>query len=343
MTLTQIAELTGGRLAGDGNRVITRIRPIHEAGPGDLAFVANEKALKTAQSCGAEALILLDGFELEERDLIFHDNPFAAITKVIAVLYPEVKLEPGVHAMAVVHPTAELAEGVAVAAFATIGARAQIGAGTIIDVGAVIGEGVVIGERGRIHPRAVLYPRVSLGRDCEIHSGAVIGADGFGFTKIDGQHVKVPQVGGVEFGDDVEIGANSCVDAGTLAPTRIGDNTKVDDLVMIGHNNQIGRRVMLCGQVGLAGSNTIEDDVILAGQSGASGHLHIGKGAIAAAKTGILRDVKAGEKVGGSPPMPLELWRRVWKASQRLPDMRREMKAMLRRIDDLERLVDSEA
>jgi len=343
LTLTQIAELTGGRLVGDGDRVVRRVRPIHEAGPGDLSFVANEKALAQAKTSQAEALIVGDGLDAPGHQIVFHDNPLAAITQVIAVLYPQPAVEPGVHTLASVHPSATLGEGVSVAAFATIGARAQVGAGSRIGEGAVIGEGVVIGEATLVHPRAVLYPRVTIGRDCEIHSGAVIGADGFGFTQVDGRHVKVPQIGGVEIGDDVEVGANSCIDAGTLAPTRIGDNTKIDDLVMVGHNNQIGRHVMLCGQVGVAGSSTIEDDVVLAGQSGVADHLHVGKGAISAAKTGILRDVKAGHRIAGSPPMPLELWRRVWKASHRLPGMRREMKAMLRRIDDLERLVDSEA
>ena len=200
-----------------------------------------------------------------------------------------------------------------------------------------------LGDGAFVHPRAVIYPRVVAGANCEIHAGAVIGADGFGFTQVEGRHVKVPQVGGVEIGDDVEIGANSCVDAGTLAPTRIGANTKIDDLVMIGHNNQIGERVLLCGQAGLAGSNVVGDDVVITGQSGVSGHLTIGKGAVVAAKTGVMRDVGAGEKTAGAPNMPLHVWRRVWKASQRLPEMRREMKAMLRRVDDIERWIDSEA
>jgi UDP-3-O-[3-hydroxymyristoyl] glucosamine N-acyltransferase len=343
LTLEQIAELTGGRLAGDGDRVVTRVRPVHEAGPGDLSFVANDKALEAAATSGAEALIVTEGLEIDGHQLIFHENPFVAVSKVIAVLYPEPIVEPGVHPMSSVHRSVELGEGVSVAAYATIGAGARIGNGSRIGAGAVIGEGVVLGENALIHPRVVLYPRVSIGRNCEIHAGAVVGADGFGFTQIDGRHVKVPQVGGVEIGDDVEIGANSCIDAGTLAPTRIGNNTKIDDLVMVGHNNQIGQRVLLCGQAGLAGSNTLEDDVVITGQSGVSGHLHIGKGAVAAAKTGVMRDVKPGEKVAGSPHMPLEVWRRVWKASQRLPGMRREMKAMLRRVDDLERWIDSEA
>jgi UDP-3-O-[3-hydroxymyristoyl] glucosamine N-acyltransferase len=144
-------------------------------------------------------------------------------------------------------------------------------------------------------------------------------------------------------GDDVEIGANSCVDGGTFTPTRIGDNTKVDDLVMVGHNNQIGRSVLLCGQVGLASGSDIGDDVWLSGQTGVAGHLKMGRASFAAAKSAIVRDVEPGERVAGVPHMPVELWRRVWKASQRLPEMRREMKALLRRVDEMERLLDSEA
>jgi UDP-3-O-[3-hydroxymyristoyl] glucosamine N-acyltransferase len=343
ITLAQIAQLTGGRLSGDGDRMIERARPLEEAGATDVSFVANEKALARLTGCDAGALIVQDGLELSGRDIVFHENPHAAMSLVLEELYPDVAPAPGAHERAVVDPSAQLGEGVSVAPFAVVEADVVLSAGVRIGTGAHIGRGVVIGEGTIVHPRAVLYPRVKVGKGCVVHSGAVLGADGFGFVTTDGRHVKVPQVGGVEVGDDVEIGANSCIDAGTLGPTRIGDNTKVDDLVMIGHNNQIGRSVLLCGQVGLAGSNTIEDHVVLTGQTGVSGHLHVGKGAMAAAKCAITRDVEPGEKVAGVPHMPLGLWRRVWKASQRLPEMRREMKALLRRVDDLERLVDSEA
>ncbi len=343
ITLARIAELTGGRLAGDGARVLDRARPLEEAGPGDLSFVASEKVLPRLPGCAAGALIVLNGLEITGRDVVYHENPHAAMAQVVEVLYPEVAPEPGVHDLAVVHPDARLGEGVSVAPFAVVEADAVLGDGVHIGAGAVVSRGVRVGAGTIIHPRVVLYPRVTLGKGCLVYAGAVIGAEGFGFALVGEQHVKVPQVGGVEIGDDVEIGANSCIDAGTLAPTRLGDNTKVDDLVMIGHNNQIGRSVLLCGQVGLAGSNTIEDFVILTGQTGVSGHLRVGKGAMAAAKSAIMRDVAPGEKVAGVPHMPLDLWRRVWKASQRLPEMRREMKALLRRVDDLERLMDSEA
>lgn len=343
ISLAEIAELIGGRLAGDGDRVLHRVSSLEDAGPEDLGFVANANALTRLAASRAGAVIALEGLDVGDRDAVFHPEPRAATGNVVAALYPEPVPPPGVHDLAVVDPSARLGDGVSVAAFAVVEADAVLGEGVRIGAGAHVSRGVVIGDRTLVHPRAVLYARVTIGKDCIVHSGAVVGADGFGFSTKDGHHTKVPHVGGVVIGDDVEIGANSCIDSGTLSPTRIGDNTKVDDLVMVGHNNRIGRSVLLCGQVGLAGSNDIEDNVVLTGQTGVSGHLRVGKGAMAAAKSAIMRDVEAGEKVAGVPHMPLDLWRRVWKASQRLPEMRREMKALLRRVDELERLMDTEA
>jgi len=342
LTLARIAELTGGRLAGDGARTIDRVRPLGEAQPTDLSFVANAKAVAGLAESRAGALIVLEGLRVSGRDIVFHPQPQTAMSQVARELYPDVAPPVGVHDLAVVDPTARLGAGVRVAPFAVIEADAVLGDGVSIGAGVHVARGVTIGAGTVVHARVVLYPRVSIGKQCLIHAGAVLGADGFGFVTTDGHHEKIPQVGGVEIADDVEIGANSCIDAGTLAPTRVGENTKIDDLVMIGHNNQIGRSVLLCGQVGLAGSNEIGDNVILTGQTGVSGHLRVGKGAMAAAKCAITRNVGPGEKVAGVPHMPLGLWRRVWKASQRLPEMRREMKALLRRVDDLERLVDTE-
>lgn len=343
ITLAEIAKLTGGRLSGDGDRVIHRVRPLEEAQDSDLSFVADKKALARLGGCAAGALIVRNGLEAPGRDVVYHANPRAAMSQVAVALHPDVAPPPGAHPAAFVDPSATLGEGASVGPHAAIEAHAVLGANVRVGAGAYVGHGVVVGDGTVIHPRAVLYARVTVGKGCLIHSGAVIGADGFGFVTVEGRHEKVPQVGGVEIGDDVEVGANSCIDAGTFGPTRIGDNTKIDDLVMVGHNNQIGRSVLLCGQVGLAGSNVIEDQVVLTGQTGVSGHLRVGKGAIAAAKCAIMRDVEPGEKVAGVPHMPLDVWRRSWKASQRLPEMRREMKSLLRRVDELERLMDTEA
>ncbi len=343
LTLAEIAELTGGRLIGDGTRVVERVRPLEDAGPGDLSFVATEKALARVRACRAEALIVQERLVPPGRDAVIHAHPLLAIAKVAAILHGAPAEPPGVHALACVHPEAQLGADVTVGPFAVIGAGAVIGDGARIGAGAHVAAGSSVGARTVLHPRVVLYPGVRLGADCVVHAGAVVGADGFGFTQEGARHVKVPQIGGVEVGDDVEIGANSCIDSGTFTPTRIGDNTKIDDLVMVGHNNQIGRSVLLCGQVGLAGSSHVEDHVVLAGQTGVSDHLRIGRGAMAAAKTAVVRDVAEGEKVGGSPHMAFETWRRVWKASQKLPDMRRELKRLLLRVEEIERLLDSEA
>jgi UDP-3-O-[3-hydroxymyristoyl] glucosamine N-acyltransferase len=183
----------------------------------------------------------------------------------------------------------------------------------------------------------VLYQRVRMGRDCIVHAGAVIGADGFGFHRDQGRHRKIPQVGGVVIGDDVEIGANSAIDAGTMEPTRIGDNTKIDNLVQIGHNCIIGARVIICGAACMAGSTIVEDDVTLAGQAGLAGHLRIGKGATVTAQCGVISDVAAQSVVAGMPQAPMDEWRRAAAAARRLPDLLHEVRELKRRIEELER------
>jgi UDP-3-O-[3-hydroxymyristoyl] glucosamine N-acyltransferase len=188
-----------------------------------------------------------------------------------------------------------------------------------------------------LYPHVVLYERVLVGRGCIIHSGAVIGADGFGFTRDEGKNRKIPQVGGVVIGDDVEVGANTCIDAGTMTPTRVGTNTKIDNLVQIGHNVEIGERVILCGGVSIAGSAKIEDDVTLAGQAGVAGHITVGRGSTVAAGSGVISDVESGAVVSGMPHMPLEEWRRAYAALRRLPDLQHELRELRRRVEDLQR------
>jgi UDP-3-O-[3-hydroxymyristoyl] glucosamine N-acyltransferase len=241
-----------------------------------------------------------------------------------------------VHATAVVDPSARLGAGVHVGPNAVIERDAVIGDGAVVEASCYVGAGSEVGAGTRLYPRVTLYDGVRVGRDCILHSGVVLGADGFGFARVGGRHRKIPQVGGVVVGDDVEIGANSCIDRGTMEPTRIGTNTKIDNLVQVGHNCVVGERVILCGQVGIAGTTVIESDAVLGGQAGVAGHLTIGRGAMAAAQAGIISSVEAGAKVGGHPHMPLPEWLRMQAAMRQLVEMRAELKRLTERVAALD-------
>jgi len=335
-TLREIAERVGGRLAGDGSRVLSGVASLEAAGESDLTFIAVQRLISKFEESSAGAAILPEGTVAEGRDVIHHANPRAAMAVAIALFEPTPASEPGISRSSEVHARAVLGERVSVGPFAVIGEGATLGDDVIIGAGSVVAAGSSLGARTLLHPRVVVYRRVTIGTDCILHPGVVIGADGVGFTLVDGKHMKIPQVGGVEIGNDVEIGAGSCVDSGALAPTRVGDNTKIDNLVMVGHNTQLGRSVLLCGQSGIAGSSVLEDYVVLAGQAGVGGHLHMGQGSTAAAQSAVLRDVPKGEVTAGAPNVPMPLWKRMHAAGKHLPEMRDELKALRRRIAVLE-------
>ena len=335
LTLAEIAAHVQGRVAGDGQRVVTGVAAIESAGAGDLTFVASARLVPRLEESAAGAAIVPEGVDAASRDVVLHDNPRAAMAIAIRLFHPEERPAAGVSEHASVHATARLGEGVSVGAFTVVGEGAVLGDDVVVGPGCVVAGGVRVGARTVLHAHVVLYPRVSLGEDCVLHSGVVVGSDGFGFTLVAGKHTKVPQIGGVEIGDDVEIGAGSCVDAGALAPTRIGDNTKIDNLVQVGHNTQLGRSVLLCGQSGIAGSSVLEDYVTLAGQAGVGGHLRMGQGSAAAAQSAVLKDVARGQVVAGAPNMSMNLWKRVHASSKHLPDMRDQLKALQKQVDEL--------
>jgi UDP-3-O-[3-hydroxymyristoyl] glucosamine N-acyltransferase len=335
-TLGELAALTGGRIAGDANRVVERALPPAESGPDDITFALDLRAHREFLRSKAGAVVLPEAFDRDGRDAIVTSDPRIALAAILGAFHPEDRPPPGVDASAVVHPSAKLAARVHVGPNAVVERDVTLGEDVIVGAGSFVGAGSSVGDRTRLHPHVVLYSLSTIGRGCILHAGAVIGADGFGYTRSGGRHVKIPQVGGVVIGDDVEIGANACVDRGTMTPTRIGSNTKVDNLVQIGHNSEIGQRVIICGQCAIAGSTTIADDVVLAGQVGVAGHLSIGRGAVAAAGTGITSDVEPGARVAGHPPMPLEDWRRAHAALRHLPRLRTLVRSLQHRLDTLE-------
>jgi UDP-3-O-[3-hydroxymyristoyl] glucosamine N-acyltransferase len=308
---------------GDADAVLEGVRSLELAGPRDLSFAADARAEKSAAASAAGVLLTRSSGPFPGRTVVEVADPSSALAAVLEAAFGVRAASPGVH------PTAVLSEGVIVDPGAEIGPYVVVGAGTEVAAGAilephvVVGRGCRIGTGARLHPHVVLYDGVVVGPRAEVHSGAVLGADGFGYAPGPTGLRKVPQVGTVEIGADAEIGANSCVDRATLEATRIGAGTKVDDLVMVGHNCDVGRHVVLCGQVGLAGSTVVGDQSVLAGQVGTAGHLRIGKGVKAGGQTGISSDVPDGAAVFGSPHMPHRDSFRVQVELRRLPETAR--------------------
>ena len=339
-TVEQLAALVRGRLVGDGSVSIRSARPVAEAGPGDITFIESERYAKLLRSSPASAAIVGPHFNhnrpsiKDDLAVIEVDDPISAFVAVRNHLSGE---QPprwtGIHPQACVAATARIGTNVAVYPFVFVGENAEIGDGTTLFPGVVIGEGCRIGQECTIHPNAVLYPDVVLNDRVEIHAGTVLGGDGFGYRQVSGRHVKIPHTGGLEVGSDVEIGANCAIDRATFEATRIGEGTKIDNLVMIGHNNQIGRHNLLCGQVGIAGSCTTGDNVVMAGQAGIKDKTQIGDGVIVGAQAGVHRNIPSGQQVLGSPAIPVREQRRIFQMIARLPEMHRQFRQLAAQID----------
>lgn len=341
-TVEQLAELVRGRLVGDGSVAIRSARPVAEAGPGDITFIESERFAKQLRSSPASAAIVGPHFSVVNKEtptslaVIEVDDPMTAFLAVRTHLSGSSRSRwTGIHPQSSVAPSARIGQDVAIYPFAYVGEDASIGDGTTLHPGAVIGAGCSIGRDCVIHPNAVLYPNVVLGDRVEVHAGTVLGGDGFGYRTTDGRHQKVPHSGRLEVGDDVEIGSNCTIDRATFEATRIGEGTKIDNLVMIGHNNQIGRHNLLCGQVGIAGSCKTGDYVIMAGQAGIKDNTRIGSGVIVGAQAGVHRNVPDGQNVLGSPAIPVREQRRVFQMIARLPEMHRQLRELSAQIAEL--------
>jgi len=320
MTVAEIADLTGASLRRDGNRDrrITGIATLDRAGPADLVFLDHMKFTGLARGCAAGACLTAGRFaEFVPASVavLVVDEPYRAFVKVARALYPGA-LRPsslyeavGVSAGAVVHPTARLESGVTVDPGAVIGAGAEIGSGTVVGANAVIGSHVKIGRDCAIGANATVAHAL-IGDRVILHPGCLIGQDGFGYVMGPAGHSKVPQVGRVIIQDDVEIGAGSAIDRGAARDTVIGEGTKIDNQVQVGHNVTIGRHCVLVAQTGIAGSATLEDFVVLGARAGVKDHVTIGEGAQIAATASVASDVPPGERWGGTPAKPMAQWLR---------------------------------
>jgi UDP-3-O-[3-hydroxymyristoyl] glucosamine N-acyltransferase len=331
LSAEEIAARCGGRVSGDGDRRVRAIRSLEAAGPEDLSFAADARAERKAVASGAGVLLARSSAGLPGRTVVEVGDPLLALGTVLEFFHPRRAARGGVHPTAVIGAGAALDPTAEIGPFAVVGEGTHIGAGAIVEAHAAVGRECVVGDGAWLHPHVVLYDRTVLGARVEIHSGAVLGADGFGYAPTSGGIAKVPQVGRVVIEDDVEIGANTCIDRATLEETHVGAGTKIDDLVMIGHNSTVGRHGILCGQVGLAGSTAVGDGVMLGGQVGVAGHLRIGNGVKAGAQTGIDGDIPDGEVVFGTPHLPHRDALRVIAELRRLPETARAVRDLLAR------------
>jgi UDP-3-O-[3-hydroxymyristoyl] glucosamine N-acyltransferase len=332
----ELAEVLDAGLVGDGELVLAGVKPLDIAGPGDLSFLHNPKYVDRARASAAGAILVADADALPGRTLLVCPEPYLALARALELFYPPARPPVGIHPSAVVADDAAVAANVSVGPQAVIGAGARIGERTIIGAGTVIGNGVAIGCDCLLQPRVVVLDGCSVGDRCVIHPGTVIGSDGFGFATVGGVHHKVPQVGIVVVEDDVELGANVSIDRAALGETRIGRGTKVDNLVQIAHNVDIGEHCLIVAQVGISGSTTIGHHSVFAGQSGASGHLKIGSGVVAAARAAVFKDVPDGMTVSGTPARPHREWLKANANLQRLDTLRERITALEKKLAELE-------
>ena len=339
-TIMELAEAVGGRVVGDGATLVRGVASLKRAGADDVAFVQDAKSLDAARASEAACLVVAEDFVIADRNSIVVRNPKLAFARIAALLIPR-RFRTETHASAHIAGTAELRCNF-VGAFASVGERAFVGEGTQIYEGVRIGDGVTIGKFCIIHPNVVIYDDVNIGHDVVIHAGTIIGADGFGFVRDDetGEYVKFPQTGTVVIEDDVEIGANTCIDRAALGgETRVGRGTKIDNLVQVGHNVQIGARCVIASQTGISGSTVIEDDCIIGGQVGFGDHARVERGAIIGSKAGVLpgKIVRGGGRVyWGVPVRPLDEYKRINAHLGRLPQTRADVEDLRARVAELE-------
>lgn len=339
-TVAEIAAHVAGKILGDPSKAIDGIASLDHAPLNSLIWVDSEKNLARALASAAAALIV--GEELhsalasthqiqkQAKTLILVQNPRLAFAKAVSLFHPVRSLATGIDAAAHISPKAILGAGVAVGPQVTIETGAVIGDNCEIAANCYVGSDVRMGDSCRIYPGVKLYPGVTLGNRCVVHAGAVIGSDGFGFVPHEGRYHKFPQVGTVIIGDDVEIGANTTIDRGTLDATRIGRGTKIDNLVQIAHNVEIGEDVVIAAQTGISGGTVIEDHCVIGGQVGMGDHARVKRGAVVGSKGGILpgKIIREGQVVWGIPAIPLDEYKAINALWRGLPKLKEDVEAL---------------
>lgn len=341
MRVQELAEIVGGRVVGDKETQIERIADLDQAHEGEIAYVENEKFFVVAAQSKASCLIVATADRLPNRTLIEVANPKLAFALIGAVLHPPVHREPEIHSSAVVAENADVALTAYIGPHVQIGEGARVGAYTRIEAGTVVGADVTIGDNCVLHPNVVLYDGVTIGNRVILHAAVCIGADGFGYVRHDQGYQKFPQIGTVVIEDEVELGAHTCVDRAALGRTRIGRGAKIDNMVHVGHNCDIGERVVIAAQTGISGSVTIEDDAVIGGQVGFGDHTRVQKGAVIGSKAGILpgKIVRPGVW-WGIPVQPLDQYKRMNAYLNRLPELYEQIKQLRQQLAELKQSTD---
>ena len=334
-TLKDIARLIDGKLVGDEKILIRGACGIRESLTGDITFLADLKYLPLLKESKASAVIVGENVDYHQKPTIKTPNPSVAFLKVLDIWKPrEAVWGKGIHPKAVVASKAHIGKGVTVGAGAVIEDDCVIGNNTAILANVFVGQGCQIGENTVLYPNVCIRERTHIGNRVILHCGVVIGSDGYGFETLDGQHVKIPQVGNVWIHDDVEIGANSCVDRGRFGSTVIKKGTKIDNLVQIAHNVVIGEHCLIISQVGISGSAELGNHVTLAGQVGVVGHIKIGANAVIGAQSGVYTSVPENSVLLGSPPRPIREEKERVIYQSRLPKLFKEFKDLKKKIEE---------
>ena len=305
-TLKNIASSIGGDISGDPNLEITGVSEIQNASSGTISFLGNQVYRKHMDSTKASAVIVSNKKQLSGKDGIIVKNPQLAMAKVLSMFFPKEYIPKGIHPNAFINSSAKIGENITIESGAIIESGVTISDGTFIGANTYIGGKSKIGSNCKIYQNVVIYHEVNIGNNTTIHASAVIGCDGYGFVKNKDGHLKIPQVGNVLVGDNVEIGANSVIDRATIGETVIGNMTKLDNLVHIGHNVKIGNNCLITAQVGIAGSAKIKDNCSFGGQAGVVPHVEIGPESIIASKSGVTKSLSGGEMYAGFPARPIK-------------------------------------
>jgi UDP-3-O-[3-hydroxymyristoyl] glucosamine N-acyltransferase len=329
MKLSQIASALHARLENGSPEIeIIGLNGIEQAGPGELTFVSNPKYAAAARSTKASAVIVSEDFPAIPAAMLRAKDPYLTFARALELFHQPPRHEPGIHVTAVVHTSARIGANAHVGPYVVIDENVEIGANAVLLAHVVLYRGVKIGENFFAHAHAVVRENCRIGNNVLLQNGVVIGSDGFGFAKTsEGHWHKIPQPASVVIGDDVEVQANSCIDRASVGETRIGRGVKVDNLVQVGHGSHVGEDVLLCAQVGLAGSTEIGNKAILTGQVGVVGHCKVGEGAIVTPQSGVAHDIPAGALVSGAPAVGHKLWLKYSAILPRLPEIARAVRA----------------
>lgn len=330
MKVSEIARRVGGEIEGDGEQEIRGVASLENASEQELSFAEGARALESAAASRAGCILVPEGSCVAGRTTVAVRNLRLAFIRAAEALHPARAAQPGIHPTALIAEGVRLAPDVSVGPYAVIESAVSVGAGTHLGAGVYLGEGVKLGSRCLLYPRVSIYPGVHVGNRVTLHAGVVLGSDGFGYLFAEGRHQKFPQLGGLIIEDDVEIGANTTVDRGSLGTTRIGEGTKIDNLVQIAHNVRIGRHSVIAAQTGISGSTEVGDYVVMGGQVGIGDHARIGNRAVIGGGTGILpgKSIRPGSVMWGTPSRPLSEFKKMYAQLSRLPELARKVKEL---------------